>query len=406
MNGSVVTVDVSKGSCHYQAYIENGKPMAKPKVLHNTIDGFLDLSKTIEKLKEKSGNEDIAVVFEATGVYHRCLQKYLDDNKITYYIISPLMSAAYRKTNINANKSDDLDCGHIAKCFYGEQNLRTYKKQENVYEQLRQMNRYYESELNYLRQRKASFRALLDVVYPRIDKCFKGRASLYDEVPMAILMMYPHPKLLLKHKEHVIVKSVTSKVSHNKAFVEKVVHSMYEAAGKCYSGCDEKDVEVIRLKESIVSLKKQEALCNAILEELIERASEISYFKSVASITGIGLNLAARIVSEIGDITRFNSRRAISAYAGLNPKIRQSGDVDGIHLAISKKGNKHLRCLLYLGVTCNYRLRKNDKLYEFNQKKRQQSIYPLKSKAANIATAHKLLVIIYALSKNNQEYNS
>lgn len=154
MNGSVITVDVSKGSCHYQPYIENGKPMSKPKVLHDTIDGFEDLSKTIDKLKEKSGNDDVSIIFEATGVYHRCLQKYLDDNKVTYYIISPLMSAAYRKTNINANKTDDLDCGHIAKCFYGEQNLRVYKKQESIYEELRHINRYYESELNFLRQRK------------------------------------------------------------------------------------------------------------------------------------------------------------------------------------------------------------------------------------------------------------
>jgi len=406
MNGPVITVDVSKGSCHFQPYVENGKPMAKPKVLHDTIEGFENLSKAMEKLKEKSGNNNVVVVFEATGVYHRCLQKYLDDNNITYYIISPLMSAAYRKTNINANKTDSLDCGHIAKCYYGEQALRVYKKQADIYEDLRHTNRYYESELNFLRQRKTSFRALLDIIYPCIDKCFKGHASLYDEVPMMALKMYPHPKLLLKHKEETIVKAIENKVHHEKKFVEQIVHKMYEAASKCYSGCDESDIEVIRLKESIISLQEQESKCNDILNELISKAIQVPYFKSVASIVGIGLNLAARIIAEIGDISRFDSRRAISAYAGLNPKIRQSGDEDGTHLAISKKGNRHLRCLLYLGASCNYRLKKHDKLYEFNQKKRQQSIFPLKPKAANIATAHKLLVIIYALSKNNQEYNS
>ena len=80
--------------------------------------------------------------------------------------------------------------------------------------------------------------------------------------------------------------------------------------------------------------------------------------------------------------------------------------MDGIHLAIEKKGNRHLRCLLYLGASCNYRLKKNDQIYLFNQKKRQQSISPLKSKAANIAAAHKLLVIIYALSKSGELYRS
>ncbi|MBR3126840.1 MAG: IS110 family transposase, partial [Solobacterium sp.] len=100
------------------------------------------------------------------------------------------------------------------------------------------------------------------------------------------------------------------------------------------------------------------------------------------------------------------SRRAIAAYAGLNPKILQSGDVDGTHLRISKKGNRHLRCLLYLGASCNYRLKKNDPIYQFNKKKRQQSLSPLRSKAANIAAAHKLLVVIYALSKSGELYRS
>ncbi|MBF1110203.1 MAG: IS110 family transposase, partial [Solobacterium sp.] len=107
-----------------------------------------------------------------------------------------------------------------------------------------------------------------------------------------------------------------------------------------------------------------------------------------------------------GDVNRFDNRAAIVAYAGLNPKIQQSGDIDGLHLKISKKGNKHLRCLLYLGAQCNYRLRKEDPLYEFTKKKRQQTQCPLSSKAAYTASAHKLLVIIYSLCKNGTLYHS
>ena len=61
---------------------------------------------------------------------------------------------------------------------------------------------------------------------------------------------------------------------------------------------------------------------------------------------------------------------------------------------------------MYLAVSCNYRLKKGDVLYEFNQKKRQQSFSPLKPKAATIATAHKLLLIIYALCTNGTVYHS
>ncbi len=181
---------------------------------------------------------------------------------------------------------------------------------------------------------------------------------------------------------------------------------MYECAQHCYSGANPDDIESVKLPELIESLQAQEVLCNEILNELVIEAKQTPYFECVVSIVGIGENLAARIIAEIGDINRFKSRKAITAYAGLNPKIRQSGDIDGTHLAISKKGNRHLRCLLYLGTSCNYRLKKEDALYQFNQKKRQQGFSALKPKAATTATAHKLLVIIYALCKNGEIYHS
>ena len=153
-------------------------------------------------------------------------------------------------------------------------------------------------------------------------------------------------------------------------------------------------------------LQEQILLCDSILQELIWEAKEIPYFPCIVSIVGIGENLAARLIAELGDMNRFTNRRALAAYAGLNPKILQSGDVDGTHLRISKKGNRHLRCLLYLGASCNYRLKKNDPIYLFNKKKRQQSQCPLRSKAANIAAAHKLLIVIYALSRSGELYRS
>ena len=403
MDGPIITVDVSKGNCHYRPFLEKGKPLRKPKVLYDTIDGFNELYECIEKTKEKA-EKDVSVVFEATGVYHRCLQKYLDDHSIPYFIISPLLSATYRKTDLHANKTDALDCSHIAKAYYGDERLYVFEKQEERFVFLQRLNRMYEDELQHLRKRKVAFRSALDIIYPRLDRCFNGKASLYDPVIMEILKKYPHPKLLLRHKEETITKAIEKKTDHGFLFVSKIVHKVYECALQCYSGCDIDDIEVRKLPDMAEELQDQMERCESLLSELVKEASKIEYFNNVASIVGIGANLASRIIAEIGDISRFKNRKAISAYAGLNPKILQSGDKDGIHLKISKKGNRHLRCLLYLGATCNYRLKKHDPLYEFNKKKRQQSQSPLKSKAANIAAAHKLLVIIYALVRNGEKY--
>ena len=257
MDGPIITVDVSKGNCHYRPFLEKGKPLRKPKVLYDTKEGFEELSETIAKTKEKSGSAEVSIIFEATGVYHRCLQKYLDDQGIPYFIISPLLSAAYRNTSLHANKTDSLDCSHIAKAYYSEESLLPFHKQEDRFIRLQKLNRYYENELVHLRKRKVAFRSALDVIYPRMDRCFKGKASLYDPVPMETLKKYPHPELLLKHKEETVIRVIEKKTDHKESFIRNIVHKMYECALHCYSGCESDDLEVIKLPEMIDELQKQ-----------------------------------------------------------------------------------------------------------------------------------------------------
>lgn len=60
------------------------------------------------------------------------------------------------------------------------------------------------------------------------------------------------------------------------------------------------------------------------------------------SIPSIPNNLAARILAELGDINRFSRIREITAYAGLDPHINQSGGNNGLHLKITKKEKRIL----------------------------------------------------------------
>ena len=84
-----------------------------------------------------------------------------------------------------------------------------------------------------------------------------------------------------------------------------------------------------------------------VLEEIVELAKKLPNYEIIRSIPGIADNLASRILAEIGDIDRFNNASQLVAYAGIDPQIYQSGQISGLHLKISKKGNKKLRCLLY-----------------------------------------------------------
>jgi transposase len=60
------------------------------------------------------------------------------------------------------------------------------------------------------------------------------------------------------------------------------------------------------------------------------------------TIPGVGELLGLTIASEIGDVARFSSPRKLIGYAGLAPKINQSGDRSRTG-ALSKAGSRTLR---------------------------------------------------------------
>ena len=67
----------------------------------------------------------------------------MKDGGYTYYVISPLLAAKYRQTQLHGNKTDALDCAHIAHVYYSAR-LTPKENEEEVYIKLRSLNRYYE----------------------------------------------------------------------------------------------------------------------------------------------------------------------------------------------------------------------------------------------------------------------
>lgn len=67
----------------------------------------------------------------------------------------------------------------------------------------------------------------------------------------------------------------------------------------------------------------------------------------LTSIDGIADKTAALLLAELGDPLQFTSARAIVAFAGLNPRLQESGRHQG-HVRISRIGSSRLRAGLYM----------------------------------------------------------
>lgn len=76
MEGPIISIDVSNGNSHYILFEKNKKVGGVHKINHD-VEGFACLKTDIEMLSEKVG-EEVCVVYEATGVYTRSLQRFLE----------------------------------------------------------------------------------------------------------------------------------------------------------------------------------------------------------------------------------------------------------------------------------------------------------------------------------------
>lgn len=75
---------------------------------------------------------------------------------------------------------------------------------------------------------------------------------------------------------------------------------------------------MIAIQESIANARQQ------LYKDLAASATG-NVFGLLQSIPGVGPYVSASIVGEIQDMKRFRSAKALTAFAGLDPKIRQSG---------------------------------------------------------------------------------
>lgn len=131
------------------------------------------------------------------------------------------------------------------------------------------------------------------------------------------------------------------------------------------------------------------------LERAIEAAAEpMAGYQGLTSIKGVGPRSAAIFLSAIGDIEDFESADKLAAYFGIVPRVSQSNDTD--HRGrITKRGNKLARTTL---VQCTLvAIRWSGYLNSYYRRIKARR----GAGKAIIATARKLLKIIYDTLKNN-----
>lgn len=151
--------------------------------------------------------------------------------------------------------------------------------------------------------------------------------------------------------------------------------------------------ECIRYLRILSSIENE---IKEIDKEIKQKCMENEETMLLTTIPGIGYFSALLIYAEIGDINRFPNSKKLCSYAGLVPSVRQSGNKTKTG-KITKEGNKLLRWLWQCAFVA---VRNDEKFRNFYERIKQRK----GSQKAIVATARKLLTVVYAVLRDKKPY--
>jgi len=157
---------------------------------------------------------------------------------------------------------------------------------------------------------------------------------------------------------------------------------------------------ITRLEAKIRFLDVQIEDVEGDIEKLIENDILLSKkVKKVLTIPGVGINTLAPIIAETNGFAAMENIKQLTCYSGYDIRIRESGKWKGKN-KISKKGNSHIRAVLFFpACTASKHNKPLKKCYE---RIKEAKKIPM---VANTAVQRKLLGLVFTLWKNDTVYD-
>ncbi|WP_422485515.1 IS110 family transposase [Gudongella sp. DL1XJH-153] len=384
-----VGIDIAKKNHEASIIDSNGKLLDKSISFSNSQAGSSKLISLLEKYNISTSN--VVIGMEATGHYWLSLYSHLLDLEYTVYVINPIQSDAFRKMYIRQTKNDSKDSFVIAQIMRFGEFSTTSLANDNIMS-LRQLSRYRLALVDECSDWKRKCIAILDQVFPEYSKLF---SDTFGVTSKELLAKYPTPEDMLSVDTQTLTE-LLSKSSRGRFGALKAVE-IKESAKNTFGISLARNAFAFQIKQIIAQIDFIEDQLDELeieIATLLHQTNDV-----ITSIIGIGDILGAIIISEIGDISRFESASQLVAYAGLDSSVKQSGDFIGTKTKISKRGSPYLRRAIWLAATVA--AFKDPALSVYYQSLRLRGKHHL---TAIGAVARKMTNIIFAVLRDDKPY--
>lgn len=276
----------------------------------NNDKGFKSLESNLSKLKKTN---EVLIGFESTGHYHQTLFNFLTFKKYKCYLINPYMTSKFRSISLRDVKNDNIDSKAIAKFLsFEHMNLKDEEFLSNELKELSLQRQFLKTDISKM---KIKLKSYLDRTFPELESI----VNIYTTAIRAILKQYPSAEAISSVRIDKL-KSIASSASKGKYSLSKI-ETVKEKAKESI-GINSIAIG-INITQCIESLELKEKQIDIIEEEI--KKHPIVFSSPLHQLTGINDIEIGYIMSAIISITRFDSSKKLVAYAGLDPKVRQSG---------------------------------------------------------------------------------
>lgn len=386
-----IGIDIAKRS--HQAAVTNasGELIVKPFSFKNSAIGFAQFFSVLE---ENSVAYSCCVIgLEATGHYWYPLYFFLVEQKFTVKVFNPIQTAAFREIAIRKVKNDNHDSIMIADFTRFGRYSETYIPSEAMLA-LKNLSRFRLSVSDLCSDLKRRTLVLLDQIFPEYSSVF---SDTFGTTSKQLLEKYSTPdefsEISTTKLANFIHKISRGRFGREKA--ELIKAAAHDSVGISYAI----DTFSFQIKQLIEQIEFMEDQLNEIDAEMAKLLAQSEY-SVITTISGIGPTLGSIIVSEIGDIERFETSSKLVAYAGLDASVKQSGEFNSTQNKISKRGSPHLRRALWMAAFMS--LRNDPALYDYYSRLRARG---KSHRLATTAVARKLCIIVWAIMKSKQPYS-
>ncbi len=362
MNMNAVGIDVSKRKSTVAILHPGGKVVVKPFDVPHLSADFQSL---IKRIRELDG--ETRIVMECTGRYYEPVARELSQAGFFVSAVNPQIIRNFQGQDnpLRKVKTDKADSVKIARYTLDSwANLKQYSLMDELRSQLKTMNRQFDFYMKHKTAMKNNLIGLIDQTYPGANAYFDSPAREDGSQKWVdFIDTYWHVDCVRK-------LSLTAFIDHYQKWCSRKKYNFSKSKAEEIYGKAKELIPV--LPKAVRQLNAASQTVEQLRSLMNETASKLPEYPAVMAMKGVGPSLGPQLMAEIGDVTRFTHKGAITAFAGVDPGVNDSGDYSQKSVHASKHGSPALRKTLFQIMDVLIKTKPDDAVYLFMDKKRAQ----------------------------------